>query len=463
MIQPSIRSFGEARAFAQPRLVAPPDGVGQREACLRDNRMLLVTGGAGFIGSNVVASLNEAGRTDIAVNDCARHRRQMAQPAASASSPTWCRRPTCSRWLEGRKLDAVIHLGAISDTTATDADLVMENNFRLSLRLLDWCTATRTPFIYASSAATYGDGAQGFDDDWSPAALEQLQADESLRLEQASVRPRGGRARRAQGEAAAAMGGLQVLQRVRPERVPQGRDDEPRRQALRRRQGRQAGPAVQVAPRRHRRRRAAARFHLCRRRGRGGALAARDAVGVRHLQCRHRQGAQLPRSDRRDVSRRSAARRTSNTSTCRTRSAASISISRRAEVENLRRAGYNAGFTPLEDARARATSPSSSTATTGTAESMFDFEKRLQSIGQQTILCVGDLMLDDFVYGDVSRISPEAPAPVLAVKRNEVVDRRRRQCGAQHRRARRALHLRRRGRRRRGRARRSSRDCRPSR
>ena len=67
------------------------------------------------------------------------------------------------------------------------------------------------------------------------------------------------------------------------------------------------------------------------------------------------------------------------------------------------------------------------------------------------MLCVGDLMLDDFVYGEVSRISPEAPAPVIAVKRSEIDDRRRRQRGAQHRLARRALHLRRRGRRRRGR------------
>ena len=50
---------------------------------------------------------------------------------------------------------------------------------------------------------------------------------------------------------------------------------------------------------------------------------------------------------------------------------------------------------------------------------MLDFEKRLQSIGQQTILCVGDLMLDEFVYGEVSRISPEAPAPVIAVQRSE--------------------------------------------
>ena len=52
---------------------------------------------------------------------------------------------------------------------------------------------------------------------------------------------------------------------------------------------------------------------------------------------------------------------------------------------------------------------------------MFDFEKRLQDIGQQTILCVGDLMLDEFVYGEVSRISPEAPTPVIAVKRSETM------------------------------------------
>jgi D-beta-D-heptose 7-phosphate kinase/D-beta-D-heptose 1-phosphate adenosyltransferase len=51
---------------------------------------------------------------------------------------------------------------------------------------------------------------------------------------------------------------------------------------------------------------------------------------------------------------------------------------------------------------------------------MLDFDKRFLSIGQQTILCVGDLMLDDFVYGEVARISPEAPAPVIAVKRNEI-------------------------------------------
>jgi ADP-L-glycero-D-manno-heptose 6-epimerase len=68
----------------------------------------------------------------------------------------------------------VIHLGAISETTASDGDLVVETNFRLSTRLLDWCTANATPFIYASSAATYGDGARGFSDNPSLAALKTL-------------------------------------------------------------------------------------------------------------------------------------------------------------------------------------------------------------------------------------------------------------------------------------------------
>src|SRR4029077_13762079 len=77
-------------------------------------------------------------------------------------------------WLDGRKLDAIIHMGAISETTATDGDLVIETNFRLSTRLLDWCTANATPFIYASSAATYGDGEQGFVDDPSLDALKKL-------------------------------------------------------------------------------------------------------------------------------------------------------------------------------------------------------------------------------------------------------------------------------------------------
>jgi ADP-L-glycero-D-manno-heptose 6-epimerase len=135
--------------------------------------MLLVTGGAGFIGSNVVASLNEAGRADIAVNDMLGSDgkwRNLQKRRLSDFVPPG----ELFRWLDGRKLDAVIHMGAISDTTVRDGDAVMDNNFRLSLRLLDWCAESRTPLIYASSAATYGGGEQGFDDDNAAAALARL-------------------------------------------------------------------------------------------------------------------------------------------------------------------------------------------------------------------------------------------------------------------------------------------------
>ena len=112
--------------------------------------MLLVTGGAGFIGSNIVAAWNDAGRADVVVSDLLGHdgkwhnlaKRQLADFVPPSQ---------LLDWLKGRKLDAVIHMGAISATTAIDGDLVMETNFRLSLRLLDWCTATATPLVTPES------------------------------------------------------------------------------------------------------------------------------------------------------------------------------------------------------------------------------------------------------------------------------------------------------------------------
>jgi ADP-L-glycero-D-manno-heptose 6-epimerase len=155
---------------------AHPDWGKEGRSTARHKRveaMLLVTGGAGFIGSNLVARLNDRGRTDVVVSDrlgsAGKWRNLRKRQLADVVGPA-----DLDRWLDGRKLDAVIHLGAISDTTADDGDLVLENNFRFSLRLLDWCTANQTPFLYASSAATYGDGAAGFLDENSVEALRRL-------------------------------------------------------------------------------------------------------------------------------------------------------------------------------------------------------------------------------------------------------------------------------------------------
>jgi ADP-L-glycero-D-manno-heptose 6-epimerase len=174
--RPEVKSWEGFSVFTTPQ--APsclPSETGAKLAFNKSGRviMLLVTGGAGFIGSNVVAALNDAGRADVVVCDMLGHdgkwRNLAKRQLADVVPPT-----QLMDWLKGRRLEAIIHLGAISETTATDGDLVIETNFRLSMRLLDWCTAAATPFIYASSAATYGDGAQGFGDDPSVAALKTL-------------------------------------------------------------------------------------------------------------------------------------------------------------------------------------------------------------------------------------------------------------------------------------------------
>ncbi|HLF59433.1 MAG TPA: ADP-glyceromanno-heptose 6-epimerase [Alphaproteobacteria bacterium] len=137
--------------------------------------MIVITGGAGFIGSNLVAALAARGAADLVVCDWLgqgdKWRNLAKHEIADLVEPDDFF--TFLDVNEGR-IQAVFHLGAITSTTETDADLVMRTNFTLSLALWHWCSERRVRFIYASSAATYGDGSQGFDDDGSAAALSRL-------------------------------------------------------------------------------------------------------------------------------------------------------------------------------------------------------------------------------------------------------------------------------------------------
>src|SRR6185503_8932411 len=157
-------------------------------------------------------------------------------------------------WLKGRRLEAIVHLGAISETTATDGDLVIEINFRLSMRLLDWCTANATPLIYASSAATYGDGSAGFSDDQSMDALKKLRPMNlygwSKHLFDMAVAERAARGERLPPQWA----GLKFFNVFGPNEYHKG-------------------TMMSVLARRF------------------------DDISQRHLQCRHRHRAQLPRPD----------------------------------------------------------------------------------------------------------------------------------------------------------------------
>lgn len=140
-------------------------------------RMIVVTGGAGFIGSNIVAHLCETQAWDVVVCD-------RLETADLGKWKNIAKHPIADFWqpeelfeqLERHadQIEAVIHMGAISSTTEADADMIIRTNFSLSRDIWDWCAIRNVRMIYASSAATYGDGEQGFEDRDDPESLNAL-------------------------------------------------------------------------------------------------------------------------------------------------------------------------------------------------------------------------------------------------------------------------------------------------
>jgi len=140
-------------------------------------RMIVVTGGAGFIGSNIVARLTAETAYDVVVCD-------RLETADLAKWKNLAKHAIADFWspeelfeqLErhAERIEAVVHMGAISSTTQPDADLILRTNFILSRDLWDWCSIRGSRMIYASSAATYGDGETGFNDDDDADSLSQL-------------------------------------------------------------------------------------------------------------------------------------------------------------------------------------------------------------------------------------------------------------------------------------------------
>jgi len=135
---------------------------------------IIVTGGAGFIGSNLVAALNARGHEDILVVDSLgksdKWRNLVGLSFTEYVDKDRFREAVASGAQPPPKV--LFHLGACSTTTEKDADYLADNNYRYTIELCRWALQHGTRFIYASSAATYGDGSLGYSDD--PSLLPRL-------------------------------------------------------------------------------------------------------------------------------------------------------------------------------------------------------------------------------------------------------------------------------------------------
>ncbi len=133
---------------------------------MNDERAIIVTGAAGFIGSAVVRYLNNQGLSNIVLVDDL-EKTEKWKNLVGKTFKDIVAIDQLHNWLQGREseIGAFIHLGACSSTVETDADYLLNNNYRYSVQLAEYALKHNHRFIYASSAATYGDGNRGFSDD----------------------------------------------------------------------------------------------------------------------------------------------------------------------------------------------------------------------------------------------------------------------------------------------------------